>query len=155
METCPVCQVGGVCVTCKPGDTGAKTVVSFADASQPAPKLPTPSPIPHKGQPRLVVLRGEAPGVAFPLLAGRNTLGRAGDRPVDIELSGQEHVERTWTSRQHACVRVEAGHLYVEDLMSLNGTFLNGSRVHPGQPRPVRPGDILQVGTVQMRLELA
>lgn len=155
METCPVCQDGDSCAACGRGEAGARTVVSLADASKRSIALPTPSPMPRLGEPRLVVLRGEVPGVAFPLLAGRNTLGRAGDRPVDIELSGQEHVQRTWTSRQHACVRVEAGHLYVDDLMSLNGTFLNGSRVHPGQPRPVRAGDILQVGTVQMRLELA
>ena len=43
----------------------------------------------------------------------------------------------------------------VEDLNSLNGTWVNGVRIHPGQRRPLKPGDVLQIGTVQMKLVLA
>ena len=148
METCPVCQsaraLAGACQGC------GRDTPPDGHAGAPATVVSRPA----AAAPRLVVLRGESPGIVFPLLPGRNTLGRCGERPVDIELSGQEHAERTWTSRQHACVRVEAGDLTVEDLMSLNGTFLNGSRVHPGQPRPAQAGDILQLGTIQMRVEM-
>ena len=151
METCPDCHADGPCPACAPPVAGGAVTVVGRPRLDDAPAARSPTP---PASPRLVVLRGELPGTVFPLLPGRNTLGRAGERPVDIELSPQEHAERTWTSRQHACVRLEAGQLIVDDLMSLNGTFLNGSRVHPGQPRPARAGDVLQVGTIQMRVEV-
>ena len=118
-----------------------------ADTPPPADPLPALKP-------RLVVVRGEQVDVAFPLLPGRNYLGRSGDKPIDIDLTGQEPIERIWTSRQHAVVAFEDGALAVEDLVSLNGTFVNRTRLHPGQPRGLQPGDIVQVGTVQLRVEM-
>ena len=43
--------------------------------------------------------------------------------------------------------------MVIEDLNSLNGTFVNRQRIHPGQQRELHPGDIVQVGTVQLRVE--
>ena len=40
----------------------------------------------------------------------------------------------------------------IEDLNSSNGTFVNRTRVYPGQKRPLAVNDVVQVGTVQMRL---
>lgn len=105
-------------------------------------------------RPRLVVLRGLRIGTEFPIYEGRNTVGRFADKPVDIDLMNQESVEQIWCSRQHAVIIFDKGVVAVEDLNSLNGTWLNGSRVPPGQPRPLKAGDVLQVGTVQLRLEM-
>jgi pSer/pThr/pTyr-binding forkhead associated (FHA) protein len=71
---------------------------------------------------------------------------------VDIDLSTQEAEGQVWSSRLHAAVFSQNGSLQLEDLNSLNGTWLNGARVHPGQRRPIQPGDVVQVGTVQLRL---
>ncbi len=135
-HTVPMSQLGGPVTVPRPAADTADSI---------------PPPARH---PRLVVVRGEAPGAVFPLLAGKNYLGRAGDKPVDIDLTPQEPVERVWTSRQHACVTADAAGLLVEDLVSLNGTFVNRDRLHPGHPKPLHPGDVVQVGEVQLRVEL-
>ena len=119
-----------------------------ADGTLPAQATPV-------ARPRLVVLRGMRIGAEFPIYEGRNTVGRFADKPVDIDLMNQESVEQIWCSRQHAVVTFDKGVVAVEDMNSLNGTWLNGARVPPGQQRPLKPGDVLQCGTVQMRLEMA
>lgn len=103
-------------------------------------------------KPRLEVVRGEKLGVAFPILEGRNVVGRTVNTPVDIDLTGQEPTERVWTSRQHACVIFDGKTVILEDMSSLNGTFVNRQRVFPGQQRVLQPNDVVQVGTVQLRL---
>ncbi len=102
--------------------------------------------------PRLVVVRGERLNVAYPILEGKNYIGRAAEQPVDIDLDGQEAVERIWTSRQHAVITWDRGELILEDLNSLNGTFVNRSRIHPGQQRVLKADDIVQIGTVQLKV---
>lgn len=104
------------------------------------------------GSIRLVVVRGERPGMEYPVLDGRNYIGRSADKPVDIDLDGQEPAERVWASRQHAVVVREAGGLMLEDLNSLNGTFVNRIRVLAGHPKSLTVGDIIQVGTVQLKV---
>ena len=46
-------------------------------------------------------------------------------------------------SRQHARVTVEGGIVFIEDLNSANGTFLNGKKI---QRAPLRPGDRVRFG---------
>jgi hypothetical protein len=103
-------------------------------------------------KPRLEVVRGEKLGAAYPVLEGRNVVGRTVTTPVDIDLTGQEPPERVWTSRQHACVLFDGKTVVLEDMSSLNGTFVNRQRVFPGQQRVLQPNDVVQVGTVQLRL---
>ena len=137
----------------------SQSLAAARDGSGPRPSPDTlaASHTPPTAGPRAVlrVVRGETPNVPFVLLAGRNYVGRATpDRPVDVDLTGQEAAERVWSSRQHAVVTVDRGAVFVEDLNSLNGTFLNRVRLHPGQPKSLQPGDVIQVGTVQLRLEI-
>jgi len=99
-----------------------------------------------------MVVRGERVNVCYAILEGKNYVGRSADKPVDIDLDGQEAVERIWTSRQHAVITLERGRLSIEDLNSLNGSFVNRVRVHPGHSKILEPGDVLQFGTVQMKV---
>ena len=99
-----------------------------------------------------MVVRGERINVSYAILDGRNFIGRSADKPVDIDLDGQEPIERIWTSRQHAVITLDGGRLVLEDLNSLNGTFVNRARIHAGQPRILHPGDVVQIGTVQLRV---
>lgn len=103
-------------------------------------------------KPRLEVVRGEKLGASFPVLEGRNIIGRMVNSPVDIDLTGQEPTERVWTSRQHACVIFDGKTVVLEDMNSLNGTFVNRQRVFPGQQRVLQPNDVVQIGTVQLRV---
>ena len=109
---------------------------------------PTPPPL----QPKLVVVRGERLNTSYAIIEGKNYIGRTADRPVDIDLEGQEPAERIWTSRQHAVITFECNALLLEDLNSLNGTFVNRERLRAGQVRHLRAGDVIQVGTVQLKV---
>ncbi len=51
-------------------------------------------------------------------------------------------------SRHHARLDAENGIVYVTDLESGNGTFLNGRRLR--QAIEVRPGDRIDVGTTRL-----
>jgi len=103
---------------------------------------------------RLIVRRGLKTGVVYPLYEGRNYLGRADDVPVDVDFDDQESPDRVWTSRQHALITSEKGQLFIEDLNSANGTYVNRSKVKPGERKPLKGDDIIQVGTVHLKLEL-
>jgi FHA domain len=122
------------------------------------PKTATPPPLPPHAaattitSPKLVVVRGQRMDVQYPLYPGKNYLGRTDDKPVDIDLDDQEAPDRIWTSRQHAVVTFENGKLSIEDLNSLNGTFVNRTRVHPGQIRELHENDVVQVGTVHLKV---
>ena len=129
----------------------------LAESTPGSGSLPAPSPLgalSSDAKPRLVVLRGEKVDMQYPVYPGKNYLGRTDEKPVDIDLENQEPADRIWTSRQHAVVTFENGLLTVEDLNSLNGTFVNRTRVHPGQVRTLQVNDIVQVGTVHMRVIL-
>jgi hypothetical protein len=122
------------------------------------PKTATPPPLPTAAaptSPKLLVVRGQKMDVTYPLYTGKNYLGRTDDKPVDIDLEDQESNDRIWTSRQHAVVSFENGKLAIEDLNSLNGTFVNRTRVHPGQVRELSENDVIQVGTVHLKVLFA
>jgi hypothetical protein len=136
-------------------DSALQSPPMTVPATDRADSAPAPIPAATALRPKLVVLRGLRIDVEYPVYEGRNTVGRFADKPVDIDLMNQESVEQIWCSRQHAVVTCEAGVVAVEDLNSLNGTWVNGVRIHPGQRRPLKPGDVLQIGTVQMKLVLA
>lgn len=150
----------------RPGDAAEQTTVvlpvpppaPMVEPVEPLPDAPAPRPVapagdwPPDARPRLVVVRGLRVDHEFPLSEGRNLIGRPDDKPVDVNLEDQEPVDRVWASRQHAVITFENGRLFIEDLNSLNGTFVNRTRVHPNQQRPLQVGDVIQIGTVQMRV---
>jgi hypothetical protein len=103
-------------------------------------------------KPKLVVLRGQRVNVEYPLYEGENFIGRADDKAVDVDLEDQEPAERIWSSRQHAVILFKDGQLFIEDLNSTNGTFVNRLRVHPGQKRPLQINDVIQIGTVHLKV---
>jgi len=50
-------------------------------------------------------------------------------------------------SREHASLTSRDGRWYVEDRGSFNGTFLNGTRLQPGTPLPLRHADRIEIGS--------
>src|SRR5262245_49375776 len=76
------------------------------------------------------------------------------EKPVTI--IGRAHgnavrIPSAQVSRQHCRLRLADGVLQVEDLGSVNGTFLNGKRVVGREP--VRPGDQLDIGPVRFSVD--
>ena len=80
-------------------------------------------------------------GRAYPL-ADELTVGRAAGCQVTLD--------DTYVSQLHARVFRRDGHLFVEDLGSTNGTYLNRQKV--SGPMPLRRGDALQVGQTVLEL---
>ena len=79
----------------------------------------------------------------FELTEGRQlVIGRSGG--ADLQVNSPR------LSRRHAAVKLEPRGLSVEDLGSANGTFVNGQRV---QQAMLRPGDIVMVGGVAIRVD--
>lgn len=56
-------------------------------------------------------------------------------------------LESAAVSRDHAGLMFRDGRWYLEDRGSFNGTFLNGTRVQPGTPLPLRHADRISIGT--------
>jgi hypothetical protein len=125
-----------------------------AAAAPAKPAAATGTPIPAGAQIKLKVQRGLKVGEEYNIFAGENYVGRADEKPVDIDLTFQEPDDRVWCSRQHALLVYDdaAGSLTVEDLNSSNGTFVNRERVYPGQPRQLFVGNTIQIGTVHMKV---
>lgn len=71
-------------------------------------------------------------------------VGRSHDR-TDYQLSGNSNI-----SRQHMSFKVRNNTLYVVDMGSSNGTFLNGQRLT--RPRKVKEGDVLTLGGDTVRV---
>jgi pSer/pThr/pTyr-binding forkhead associated (FHA) protein len=123
-----------------------------APAPAGAPAAPAAPALAPGAQPRLVVLRGLKRNVEYPIYEGLNFIGRADEKPVDIDLEDQEPPDRIWCSRQHACISFENNAIEVEDLNSANGTYVNRQRIYPGQKKAIVPNDVIQIGNVQMKL---
>lgn len=58
------------------------------------------------------------------------------------------------TSARHASVVWQGGRLFVSDLNSTNGTYVNGRRVAPGEWTEVPPGGEVKFGSEQSKLKL-
>jgi hypothetical protein len=137
-----------------PEQAAASPAPVAAEPAAPAAQPTAPGKLSADAKPRLVVLRGLKISAEYPLYEGHNFIGRADEKPVDIDLEDQEPPDRIWSSRQHALITFEDDGLVIEDLNSSNGTFVNRSRIYPGQKRPLQPGDVIQIGTVQMKVKV-
>ena len=67
------------------------------------------------------------------------SIGRDGKNDLVMDSSA--------ISRDHAGVTLRDGRWYLEDRGSFNGTYLNGTRVMPGTPLPLRHADRISIGT--------
>jgi hypothetical protein len=95
---------------------------------------------------RLVVQRSPSleEGSEFPINSAPLTVGRGGQN--DLVLAGDD-----FASARHARIEARGDGVWVQDLDSTNGTYVNGSRV-AGAER-LEPGDVLRVGETDLRVE--
>jgi hypothetical protein len=92
-----------------------------------------------KGPALVVRSGGGRAGETFPLDGERTTVGRSPD--CDIFL------DDVTVSRRHAVIARDGDGLTIEDLGSLNGTFLNRKRI---ESAPLADGDELQIGKYRL-----
>ncbi len=91
-------------------------------------------------------------------LAERNefTLGRISEgQPImpDIDLSPYQAYARG-VSRLHAVLKREASHVFIMDLGSSNGTFVNGKRLAPNVDQTIANGDVIALGKLKIQILL-
>jgi FHA domain len=103
-----------------------------------------PRPNLHSG--RLVVVSSPdlSEGEDFELNSAQLTIGRGNQN--DIAISTDEYA-----SARHARFEPRQDGVWVQDLGSTNGTYLNGTRLD--RPRRLSRGDIVRVGETDLRFE--
>lgn len=91
---------------------------------------------------KLIVVSGKSAGRAIAVKRARFLIGRAEE--CDIRPLSEE------VSRRHCAVLAGPDAVWVEDLGSRNGTFVNGARIQA--KTQVTDGDALRVGSLELRL---
>ena len=123
-----------------------ETTISFGEAVAETEAVVALSPEQHAAvaalpptSALLLMQRGPSSGARFLLDADRTTAGRSPD--ADIFL------DDVTVSRKHVEFVREAGGFVVRDVGSLNGTYVNRTRI---EQVTLRPGDEVQIGKFRM-----
>src|SRR5208282_809416 len=123
-------------------------------APESAPSAPTAAAAGAPFKAKLSVVRGGRKGQEFPLEEGNNLVGRwdpeTGSFPeVDLDADDPE----AKISRKHALIRIDGGKITIEDIGSLNGTYVNRQpRLSPGSPAELKSGDEVIIGKTFLKL---
>jgi hypothetical protein len=108
-------------------------------------QLGEPAPPPPPAAHRVVIEASPSlpSGSAFEIAASAVTIGRAGDNAIALPAD-------EYASALHARIEPLRDGLWLVDLDSRNGTFLNGEQVS-GRER-LRAGDLVRVGDTELRI---
>ena len=106
--------------------------------------VPHAAPLPSGG--RLVVQESSIlkEGDEFSVDSAPLTIGRAGQN--DVAIDGDE-----FASARHVRFEPRRDDVWVQDLGSTNGTYVNGIRIDGA--RRLAPGDVVRVGETDLRFE--
>ena len=88
--------------------------------------------------------------LAVPVLIGRQDNARGFFPDLDLNNDGGYD---SGVSRRHARISIMDEAVYVEDLESANGTFINGQRVQARTPYRLQHSDELRFGSLTLRIE--
>lgn len=91
---------------------------------------------------RLVLLSEGFAGRTYELKVDTTTVGRVSDNTFEIPDSS--------VSSHHAEILLRGNSVVIKDLNSTNGSFINGEKITEAE---LKPGQILKLGTIEMRLE--
>jgi len=92
---------------------------------------------------KLVVLTEGLKGRSYDLNVEKTTVGRVEDNAI--------HIPEGSVSSYHCEILLRGTDVFVKDLNSTNGTFVNGKQVQA--EGPLKPGQILRLGSVELRFE--
>jgi pSer/pThr/pTyr-binding forkhead associated (FHA) protein len=96
-------------------------------------------------------------GQVLPLAEGSEfTIGRISEgQPImpDIDLSPYQ-AYANGVSRLHAVIKRETSHIFLMDLDSANGTYINGKRLNPNVEHTLKNGDVVALGKLKIQILL-
>ena len=95
---------------------------------------------------RLVVLESSTlgEGEVYSIDSNALTVGRGGDNNLALEAD-------EYASSRHARFEPRRDGVYIEDMGSTNGTYVNGIRL--SGDRRLAPGDVVRIGETDLRFE--
>jgi hypothetical protein len=132
------CQKCGAFLT--PTDGGDDSVTATYRVGETGELIPVDLDAVVAGGAALVIRSGGGRvGESFPLEGERMTIGRRPDSDVFLD--------DVTVSRDHALLVRRGGELYLDDLGSLNGTYVNRERV---DSQKLADGDELQIGKYKL-----
>ncbi len=118
--------------------------------------MPPEAPAVGTMRAKLIVERGDTPGIEFRVTGSECTIGRwDADNGIFPDVDLDAHDQEAKVSRRHARIRLMDGRYMIEDLGSTNGTYVNrGRRLLPGNPHILNDGDEVIVGKTFMRFHV-
>jgi hypothetical protein len=114
-----------------------------APAAAPAPTVATAART-RRRQWRVVVVQPDAQRGQMYAVDGEATVGRGGGCTVPLTSD-------SFVSQVHARIYDRDGNLWIEDVGSTNGTYVNGDRIDA--PRKLRRGDRVQLGETVLEVD--
>jgi pSer/pThr/pTyr-binding forkhead associated (FHA) protein len=166
--TCPVCGAAAIPGEAFCDNCGASLLPSYsytpleqsapAQANQPVPMQQPGSYVPLVVQrsATLVVINPPPPAtLSIPDLA-ELIVGRSDPQSnsyPDVDLGPYGGLD-LGVSRRHFRMSRNGDQFYVEDLNSVNGTVVNGQRIPSHNLHPLRSGDQISLGKMELRFEM-
>jgi len=125
-----------------------------SDPSLPIAKPQPPAPAMGVVNPRLVV---QSSGATLNLAPGKSEYLIGREDPVSGSFPDVDLVpyggEEGGVSRRHAQILRRGVQFSIEDLNSVNYTFVNRQKVAPGTPHPLNDGDEIRLGRVVLQFK--
>ena len=75
------------------------------------------------------------------------------DNFPEVDLTEMDGLDKG-VSRRHAKITKQDGMLVIEDLGSVNGTFVNGHKLPPYSTEAIHSGDVIQLGQLTIKINL-
>jgi FHA domain len=111
-----------------------------------------PGNAPQLGCWSLEVVRGRVVGHHYALEPGETVVGNALNGTRGLDLVDQEGSSPRKMAGRQAALTASGQELAIRDLDTPGGTFVNQQRLLAGQTRRLMPGDVIQLGSVQIRV---
>lgn len=87
-----------------------------------------------------VVLRYDATGAKVRVSGDKEVVLGRSQKTADFVIEGNSNI-----SRNHAKVYIKNGKAYIQDMKSANCTFVNNSKVEPGEDKVISTGDVIML----------
>ena len=94
---------------------------------------------------KIYVIDGPIAGMSFDLKGDLTTIGRSSENDIIISDIG--------VSREHAKFMKKHGRIFVVDLSSLHGVFVDGNKIARGRETEVNKGSVIRVGNTVLSFQ--